>query len=97
MVVENIYDYPKMVKLCSEERLKNIPQGTGFSQLYKDIWETLDSLLIGINTILKPARRQAGLQLENLKMSSTSKLQLSNLQIIKFFNLPSFLLPQRPP
>ncbi len=45
------YELPKLVKLGSEKAIAAVPAGKGFSELYKLIWEPMDSLLQDVNTI----------------------------------------------
>jgi CHAT domain-containing protein/tetratricopeptide (TPR) repeat protein len=51
LVLRSGYEFPKLVKLGSEQAISAIPAGKGFTELYKLIWEPMDSLFQGVNTI----------------------------------------------
>ena len=42
---------PKLIRLCTEKQLSTIAPKSGFSALYPLVWEPIDSLLSGINTV----------------------------------------------
>ena len=51
LVLRKGYEYPKLVKLGAEKDILSISAASGFSELYKLIWEPIDSLFEGVNTI----------------------------------------------
>jgi tetratricopeptide (TPR) repeat protein len=51
LVLRPGFEFPKLVKLGAEKAISAIPAGKGFADLYKLIWEPMDSLFQGVNTI----------------------------------------------
>ncbi len=51
LVLRKDYEYPKLVKLGSEKEIEAISAASGFSELYKLIWEPIDSLMDSIKTV----------------------------------------------
>jgi tetratricopeptide (TPR) repeat protein len=51
LVLKKGFEYPKLVKLGSEQEIVSISAASGFSELYKLIWEPLDSLMEGVKTV----------------------------------------------
>ena len=45
------YEYPHIVKLGSEKEIEKYKSGNGLSELYHLVWEPIDSLLEGVQTI----------------------------------------------
>jgi tetratricopeptide (TPR) repeat protein len=51
LVVRNDYEYPKLVKLGSEESIQKATSSKDFSALYPLVWQGIDSLLNGVKTV----------------------------------------------
>jgi CHAT domain-containing protein/tetratricopeptide (TPR) repeat protein len=50
-VLRSNYEYPYIVKLCSEKEIEKYKAGNGLSELYRLVWEPIDSLLVGVKTV----------------------------------------------
>jgi tetratricopeptide (TPR) repeat protein len=51
LLIRKDYTVPKLIKLGLEKTIAEVPAGRGFSELYKLIWEPIDSFLQGVNTV----------------------------------------------
>ena len=79
LVLRKGYEYPKLMKLGAEKDILSISAASGFSELYKLIWEPIDSLLLGVNTIYySPSGYLNNISLAALCRNGSEKTLASN-------------------